>query len=93
MKKKLEVEIFGKRYTVRSDLGSHDILRIARYVDDKMQGVKENTSIVSTSAIAVLAALNITEEFFQLRLQKEAIEDVVEQRSSKLIELLEEGIN
>ncbi len=93
MKKQTEVEIFGKRYTVKSDLHSQDMLKIAKYVDDKMQLFKKSSSIASTSAIAVLAALNITEEFFQLRLQKEAIEGVVEQRSSKLIELLEEGIH
>ncbi len=89
MKRQTEVEIGGKRYVVKSDLDSQDIHRIAKYVDDKMKGVKENTSVISTSQLAILTALNVTEELFQLQLQQEEME----QRSSKLIELLDKGMS
>jgi cell division protein ZapA len=90
LKRRIEVEIGGERYIIKSDLDSQDMLRIAKYVDGKMKEVKQNTPIISTSKLAILAALNITEELFQLQLQKEEMENVVEQRSSKLIKLLDE---
>lgn len=89
MKKQTEVEIGEKRYVVKSDLDSQDIHKIAKYVDDKMKEVKKNTSVISTSQIAILTALNVTEELFQLQLQREEME----QRSSELIELLNEDMS
>ena len=92
MKKQTEVEICGNRYVIKSDLASREIEGIAKYVDSKMKEIKENSSsIMSISKLAILAALNVTEELFRLRHQKEEMEDVVEQRSSKLIELLDEN--
>lgn len=89
LKKQTEVEIGEKRYVVKSDLDSQDIHKIAKYVDDKMKEVKKNTSVISTSQIAILTALNVTEELFQLQLQREEME----QRSSELIELLNEDMS
>ncbi len=93
MKGRIEVEICGERYIIKSDLDTQEMLRIARYVDEKMKEVKRNTPIISSSKLAILAALNITEELFQLQLQKEEMENAVEQRSFKLIKLLDECVN
>lgn len=93
MKGRIEVEICGERYIIKSDLDTQEMLRIAKYVDEKMKEVKRNTPIISSSKLAILAALNITEKLFQLQLQKEEMENAVEQRSFKLIKLLDECVN
>jgi len=92
LKKSTEVQIYGERYIIRSELNTEAMQYIARYVDKKMQQVQESTPLISTSRIAVMAALNIAEELFQLQLQKAHLEHVVEQKSSQLIELLDECI-
>ena len=92
-KKNLKVTIFGSEYTLRSnDTDNGDIYKIADYVDSRMreiQAVKPNRPL---HQIAILAALNITGELFQLR--KEGTEDFVSFKGKikELSDKLELGI-
>lgn len=65
------VEIFGGQYRVRGDCDSEKIREIARYVDGKMKEVASTTPVSSLASIAILAALNITEELFRVRDERE----------------------
>ncbi len=93
MKKRIEIEIFGERYIIKSNLDVIEVNRIAAYVDSKMKQIKKSAPFISTSKIAILAALNVTEELFELLAQKEDMEHVVKQKSSKLLKLLDECVN
>jgi cell division protein ZapA len=93
LKRRTEVKIYGERYIIKSDLDPEIIVRIAEYVDEKMSQIKQNAPIISTSKIAILAALNVAEELFQLRLQMEEMENVVERRNSELLKLLDESMS
>jgi len=67
-KKNVKVNIFGSEYTLKANATDNgEIYKIAEYVDGKMreiQAVKPNRPL---HQIAILAALNITGELFQLR--------------------------
>ncbi|MBI5416702.1 cell division protein ZapA [Candidatus Poribacteria bacterium] len=77
---------------VKSSHDSNYIERLAEYVDVKMKDIAENTSIVSTNKIAVLAALNIADELFQNnekklkknKLAKESISNLINKIDIKL---------
>ncbi|MYI75428.1 MAG: cell division protein ZapA [Acidobacteria bacterium] len=60
------VEIFGGRYPVRSGLDAEYVKRVAQYVDRKMHNAADQTRGGDTVRIAVLAALNIADEYFRL---------------------------
>ncbi len=85
-----EVEIYGQCYTVKSDLDDAQLQKLAACVDNKMQELQANTGVISTSRVAILAALNLAEELFQLKHQIETMESVVEEKSSHLLSLIEE---
>ena len=68
MDTKIEVKIFGQQYQIKAGADSDHIKRVAQYVDEKMREIASATPTVDTLKIAVLAALNITDEFFQLRI-------------------------
>ena len=89
MKKRIEVKIYGEHYTIRSELSPDLIKDIARYVDEKMREVRGDAPIISTSTIAIMAALNIAEELFLLKLKQEELSDMLERKSSQLIDLLD----
>ena len=61
------VEIFGGEYPVRSGLDAEYVKRVAEYVDRKMHNAADQTRGGDTVRIAVLAALNIADEYFRLR--------------------------
>lgn len=65
------VEIFGNQYRVRGDCDREQIEEIARYVDGKMREIAGKTPVGSLASIAILAALNIAEELFRVRDEKQ----------------------
>lgn len=59
------VEIFGQRYPVRSSLNASYVTKLANYVDQKMQAASDRTRGGDSVRIAVLAALNIADEYMR----------------------------
>jgi len=66
----VHVEIFGQTYTVRAGADAGYVERLAAYVDAQMLEVSRSAGAVDSVRIAVLAALNIADECFQLRAQE-----------------------
>ena len=62
----VRVEIFDQGYNLRGSDPEY-ILKLAEYVDTKMRAVSEQTHTVDTSRLAVLAALNIADEYHLLK--------------------------
>ncbi len=92
MKKALEVEILGQKFTISSDAEEGYMLEVAGYVDGKMQELMRSPKPVAKSNMAMLAALNIADEYYRLRDTHEAILTRLDQLSKKLsMTLSEEG--
>jgi cell division protein ZapA len=60
------VEIFDQAYNLRGSDPEY-ILKLAEYVDAKMRAVAEATNTIDTVRLAVLAALNIADEYHLLK--------------------------
>jgi len=58
----VRVEIYDQPYNLRGSDPEY-IKRLAEYVDSKMRAVAEQTSTVDSLRLAVLAALNIADEY------------------------------
>jgi len=63
---RVDIEIFGKIYTVKGEKDPEYVRKVAEYVDRKMREISQVTETVSTSRIAILASLNIADELFDL---------------------------
>jgi len=72
MKKAIEVEIMGERVTLRTDEDEEHVRNVAGYVDRKMQEIVKATRPTAKSSIAMLAALNIADEYQRLKDQHDA---------------------
>jgi cell division protein ZapA len=62
----VRVEVFDQAYNLRGSDPDY-ILKLAEYVDAKMRAVAEATNTIDTVRLAVLAALNIADEYHLLR--------------------------
>jgi cell division protein ZapA len=62
----VRVEIFDQAYNLRGSDPDY-ILKLAEYVDAKMRAVAEATNTIDTVRLAVLAALNIADEYHLLK--------------------------
>ena len=61
------VEILGQRYPIRSSLDIAYVTELANYVDQKMQVAADRTRGGDSVRVAVLASLNIADEYFRSR--------------------------
>lgn len=62
----VRVEIFDQAYNLRGSDPEY-ILKLAEYVDSKMRAVAQATNTIDTVRLAVLAALNIADEYHLLK--------------------------
>lgn len=90
MKKALDVEILGQKFTISSDAEEGYMLKVADYVDGKMQEVMRASKPVAKSNVAMLAALNIADEYHRLKDTHEAILTRLDQLAKKLSTTLSE---
>jgi cell division protein ZapA len=91
-KQSVKVSIFGEDYPIRGEADSGYILRVGKYVDLKMREVAERLSGKSPLRVAVLAAMNITDELFKEREDKEKRLSDVEKKAQTLLERLDSSI-
>ncbi len=66
-----EVEIFGAVYPVRSDKDPERLQEVAGLVDRRMREIAQQVNTVDTAKIAILTALNLSDELFQCRQRKD----------------------
>ena len=59
------VEIHGQRYPIKSTLDAAYVAELAGYVDEKMRLALKECPSGDTLKVAVLAALNIADEYFR----------------------------
>jgi cell division protein ZapA (FtsZ GTPase activity inhibitor) len=90
MKRALDVEILGQKFTISSDADESYMLKVAGYVDGKMHELLQSTKTPSKSNIGMLAALNIADEYHRLKESHEAVLSKVNQLSKKLSTTLSE---
>ncbi len=89
----VRVTIYGQEYTVKAPADATYIKNIAEYVDLKMREVQEDlASPQQPGKVAILAAMNISDELFSEKRKKETLTDSIENRVSSLIELVDEAI-
>jgi cell division protein ZapA len=96
MKSLVRVEILGREYNIRSDEGEERVQKIAQYVDEKLRKISEISKTTSTLNAAILAAMDIANEYFEalegrthLRQRMEQIET----KSGRLIERINAKIH
>jgi len=61
----IEVQIYGERYSLRSEDSPAHLQQVAEYVDGKFHELAKVGQLVMPSKLAVLASLNIADELFK----------------------------
>lgn len=71
MKKRFDIVVMGRQFSVLSDKGDEYVERIVQYVNERAREIGEASENATASDVAILVALNITEELFGVREEKE----------------------
>jgi len=87
-KRSIEVEIFGHRYTLKSEFPEAQVKRVAEYVDGKMREVTKGTASVDSLHIAILTALNIAQDYLQEKGNQEELLQRIKEKADRLEEFI-----
>jgi len=85
----IRVEIYDQVYNLRG-VDAEYIQHLAEFVDTKMRNVAEQTSTIDSLRLAVLAALNIADEYHVLKKKYDFLAGDYRQRAGALQGALDE---
>lgn len=88
----VRVEIYDQSYNLRGSDPEY-IFKLAEYVDTKMRTLAQQTQTVDSLRLAVLAAINIADEFHILKKKYDAIAGDYQAKASHLTTALDEVLN
>lgn len=82
-RKSIRVKIFGSEYPLRGE-SEEFTRRVATYVDEMITTIHNKIPEQPTLTVAVLSALNITEELFKERERSHSLASAVENEISRM---------
>ena len=85
----LKVRIYGAEYSIRGQADANYIKAVAEYVDKKMREVDNNFRVDSSLKVAILASLNIADELFRERAEKDEIRTQLEDKIKEINSLID----
>lgn len=87
----VRVEIYDQTYNLRGSDPVY-IKKLADYVDSKMRTVAQQTATVDSLRLAVLAALNIADEYHILKRKYDDVAGDFDQRARELSGALDQAL-
>ena len=91
MKTLIEVEIFGHTFTVTSEDERTYVQELANFVDQRMRRLGESTKAINPVRVAIMAALDIADEYLKAQKNTSEEKETVEQISAQLLARLEQS--
>lgn len=83
--KTVKIEIYGETYNVRGEGDPEYLARLGKLVDDRMHEIASRLSTVDVKKLAILAALNIADEYSRKRDEQEAAMEHWMERAEKMM--------
>ncbi|HEY4716968.1 MAG TPA: cell division protein ZapA [bacterium] len=91
-KKVYKVRIFGNELNIKSDDTQEHVDAVVEYVRRKFTEVQMQIKSSSMLNLAILCAMNIADEFFKLKAERENMEKNYEERVTVLTSAIKEAI-
>eukprot|EP01156_Anaeramoeba_ignava_P011595 Anaeramoba_ignava/a484068_26.p4 GENE.a484068_26~~a484068_26.p4 ORF type:complete len:101 (-),score=6.34 a484068_26:2685-2987(-) len=90
----VKVNIHGQEYTVKAQADPDYIKNVARYVNEKMDEVERSLPNKQASIrVAILAAMNITDELFSNNLEKNKLQKNIQSKTNLLIKEIDRELS
>lgn len=89
LKKTMEISIMGQKFMIKSDSDDEYVGQVASFVDQRINEVIQNTKSVASLNVAILAAMNIADEYFKYKKDRGEKFSIVEKKIQDLIELID----
>lgn len=75
----VKVTVAGEEVTIRSEQPAEHSMSVARHVDESIRRIQEQSPLVDAGKAAILAALQIADELFRVRIDADRGTEQLEQ--------------
>ncbi len=89
MSRQVKVTLAGQKFSVRTDARPKYVRELAAFVTEKMEEAKLSGKVITTQALALLAAMSIADDLFQQRESEQKLRREVTARSKKILRYLD----
>ena len=89
--KATEISVNGRKYRICGDSSPKDILRYAKYVNDKIGELKAQGPVGNAGDFMTLTAINIAEDLFRIKQDRDEALDVILAKNRELFRLEDTG--
>ncbi|MEX2221389.1 MAG: cell division protein ZapA [Candidatus Rokuibacteriota bacterium] len=70
-KQRVDIEILGQKYPIRSEAPPEYVRKLASFVDSRARDIRGDAAAGDPTRVLALAALDITDELFRLREERQ----------------------
>jgi cell division protein ZapA len=93
MKHVMYIQIMGHEYPIEANTGDDlYVNRLAQFVDERMKEIKQESNVVDSYKLAVMASMNISDELFRLRDQKGNSSQAFDEKADQLLQMLDTAL-
>ena len=92
MTKTIEIEVFGHRFSLQGEGDEAYFHELAEYVDAQMRTLAQQTRTSTPTKLAILTAINVTDQLFRQQRQKDSGESEMERLAQLLVETIDEHL-
>ncbi len=80
----VEVSILGETYSLKSETSAEYTRRVAAHVERMANEIRQESGVVDPRKLAVLTALEVTDQLFRMREGVERVRQLAEKRAERL---------
>ena len=90
--KVVQVEVHGQKYPIKTELDPSYVQELAEFVETRMSLAAKSSPSSDAVGLAILTALNITDEFFRTRLALSDSSGTVTARAQELERMVDQAL-
>ncbi|MDO8681545.1 MAG: cell division protein ZapA [Acidobacteriota bacterium] len=88
----VQVEVHGQKYPIRTQLDPQYVEELAAFVEQRMRLAANTSPSSDIVGLAILAALNITDEFFRTRNELTGNTGTLAARTAELEKIVDQAL-
>jgi cell division protein ZapA len=88
----VQIEVHGQKYPIRTELEARYVEELARFVESRMAMAAKASPSSDAVGLAILTALNITDEYFRTRNHLSSSSGTLAERTAALERMVDQAL-
>jgi cell division protein ZapA len=88
----VQIEVHGQKYPIRTELEPRYVEELASFVESRMAMAAKASPSSDAVGLAILAALNITDEYFRNRTSNSSNSSTLAERTAALERMVDQAL-